>query len=135
MSIRLPDSTALFGWLILTLILSGILSSVIASQLVVGPEGPQGEQGVPGLGSKPGYTVLPAYDSGWVEINSEETVFSHSLGDMNVLVQVMYRDTNNRIYPEMVSWNLLSPQTITVKTNFTPAEGQVRVMLWRVPYN
>ena len=153
MSKRMPDTT-LFGWLIITLLLSGIISTVIASQFVTGPEGPQGEQGPQGevgpqgpqgeegaqgevgpqgergLGVLPGFVVLPAYDSGWVEVDSAETAFSHSLGTMDLLVQVMYRATDGSMYHERVDWKLLTPQSITVEINSSPPTGQVRVLLW-----
>lgn len=84
--------TFLIG-LVIAILAASSISTVISSQLAVGPQGPkgdtgprgsigpqgdegekgetgdigpQGPEGPPGLGVEPGYVVAPAFDSGWV---------------------------------------------------------------------
>jgi len=103
MSEGISKATFIAG-LIIAILASNLLSTVIATQLLTGPQGPKGEKGDTGLQGPQGEQgpqgppgiLNPDYDSGWVVTDGRIVVeFNHSLGTSDIFVYVLakwYRD-------------------------------------------
>jgi len=98
------SKTTFITGLIIAILASGALSTVIATQWAIGPEGPKGDRGDTGpQGTRgeqgiqgPAGILNPDYDSGWAATNGRIVVeFNHSLGTSDIFVYVLskwYRD-------------------------------------------
>jgi hypothetical protein len=99
--------------LIIAIIASSALSTVIATQLAVGPQGPKGDKGDTGPQGEqgpPGAWGAPDYDSGWMRIDTDERlVLTHNLNTTNIFVyligkQIMGADTPLLIHQLYYGW-------------------------------
>ena len=102
--------------LIVAIIASSALSTVIATQLAVGSQGPKGDkgdtgpQGLPGEQGPAGVWGAPDYDSGWMRIDmNERLVLTHNLNTTNSLVyligkQIIGADTPLTIHQLYYGW-------------------------------
>lgn len=110
------SKTTFIVGLIVAIIASSALSTVIATQLAVGPQGPKGDkgdtgpQGLQGEQGPPGVWGAPDYDSGWMRIDmNERLVLTHNLNTTNILVyligkQIMGADTPLLIHQLYYGW-------------------------------
>ena len=138
--------TMFIAGIVIAILASSTLSTVIATQLAVGPQGPkgdtgatgeqgpQGEQGIQGeIGPQglPGGIRTPDYDSGWQNITLVY-VIQHNLGTQELLVYLLARNEFGSIIPAANWYTLPDDNTIDIIKAPDNPYTTFRVMIWKI---
>ena len=149
--------------IIIAILASSLISIVIATQFVVGEQGPEGPQGATGPVGATGATgpegppgiLNPDYDSGWVERADRIFVeFNHNLGTSDIFVYILvkwYRDWEgsggpmvHQFYyggdsygdPQRTQgfyWDCYTEDPNSIHVSCYDRTDEIRVLIWKLP--
>lgn len=117
------------------IITSVLLSTVIATQLAVGPQGEQGPAGPTGATGPQGPTGgfgAPDYDSGWNTVTVAADL-THNLGTQEILVYLYARNSGGGIVNGQLNWWIVDDNTLQI---IRPVDSglseEYRVLIWKI---
>jgi hypothetical protein len=147
--------------MVASILISVLLSTVIATQLAVGPqgeqgpvgptgdtgpqgsqgpqgatgdtgpEGPQGQVGPEGPQGPPGGFGAPDYDSGWQNITIVYYV-THNLGTQDILVYLLAKNENGTIINGAHSFSMFNDDTIIILRALDNPYPSFRALIWKI---
>ena len=140
--------TMFIAGIVIAILASSLLSTVIATQLVVGSQGPAGPQGLVGI-------LNPDYDSGWVKRSGRIVIeLNHNLGTSDIFVYVLakwYRDWEGSGGPMVHQfyyggdwygdpvqmqgfyWSCYTENPNMIEVYCYDRIDEIRVLIWKLP--